>query len=322
MRRRTILRKPRLVHAAVGSTILAAGPVSAALAAAPHGATPAPADSQTIQAAAQSRHIAYGHPVVVRGHAPASEAGQSVTLNFAPARSSSWQQIATSQIGSDGSFRLSAPLRSSGRVKVTTSAPSTLAFPASATNATSTQPQRVAVQAVLRVRSRTQTVLGAGTVRVQGALLPRTGGRHILLQARRGRRWVTIGSARTRANGHFALRSRVSETGRQSLRVRFAGDRSNAAVSKSAGRVTVLSPSTASWYDDAGNTACGFHAYYGVANLSLPCGAHVTFSYGGRTVTATVDDRGPYVGGREWDLNQNTAAALGFAGVATVWSSL
>jgi rare lipoprotein A (peptidoglycan hydrolase) len=36
-------------------------------------------------------------------------------------------------------------------------------------------------------------------------------------------------------------------------------------------------------------------------------------------VTATVDDRGPYVGGRDWDLNQNTAAALGFGGVGTVW---
>ena len=37
---------------------------------------------------------------------------------------------------------------------------------------------------------------------------------------------------------------------------------------------------------------------------------------GGRTVTAVVDDRGPYVAGREWDLNQNTAAALGFTASA------
>jgi rare lipoprotein A (peptidoglycan hydrolase) len=142
-----------------------------------------------------------------------------------------------------------------------------------------------------------------------------------VLQARNGRRWATLGSARTRANGRFVVRSRLSDSGEQQLRVRFTGDRSNAAVSRSAGRVNVFRQSTASWYEDAGNTACGFHARYGVANLSLPCGTHVTFSYGGRTVTATVDDRGPYVGGREWDLNQNTAAALGFAGVATVWSS-
>jgi rare lipoprotein A (peptidoglycan hydrolase) len=58
-----------------------------------------------------------------------------------------------------------------------------------------------------------------------------------------------------------------------------------------------------------------------VANLSLPCGAKVRFMNRGRTVTAVVDDRGPYVAGREWDLNQNTAAALGFSGVGSVWST-
>jgi peptidoglycan lytic transglycosylase len=318
MRRRMTLREPRLVHAAVGSMILA-GPVSAALAAAPHGT--ASADSPTLQAAAQSRHLSYGQAVVVRGHAPASDAGQAVTLNFARSGSSTWQQVATSQIGSGGAFRLSAPLRNSGQVKVTTAPASPIAFAATAASPASTPPQHVAVEARLQVRRRTRTVLGSGTVRVAGELIPHGAGRRVLLQARRGRRWVTLGTTRTRAGGHFAVRSFVSDPGQQPLRIRFAGDRGNAAVSRSAGRVTVLQPSTASWYDDAGNTACGFHAYYGVANLSLPCGTHVTFSYGGRTVTATVDDRGPYVGGREWDLNQNTAAALGFAGVATVWTS-
>jgi rare lipoprotein A (peptidoglycan hydrolase) len=75
----------------------------------------------------------------------------------------------------------------------------------------------------------------------------------------------------------------------------------------------------ASWYSDGGSTACGFHATYGVAHKSLPCGTKVRFALNGRTVTATVDDRGPYIGGREWDLNQNTAAALGFGGVGAVW---
>jgi rare lipoprotein A (peptidoglycan hydrolase) len=77
----------------------------------------------------------------------------------------------------------------------------------------------------------------------------------------------------------------------------------------------------ASWYDDVGNTACGFHATYGVANKTLPCGAKVTLSYGGRTVVSTVDDRGPYVYGRSFDLNQNTARYLGMWGVAQVLAS-
>jgi rare lipoprotein A (peptidoglycan hydrolase) len=75
----------------------------------------------------------------------------------------------------------------------------------------------------------------------------------------------------------------------------------------------------ASWYDDSnGRCAAGWCATYGVANLSLPFGTKVMFAYHGRSVEATVDDRGPYVGGRTWDLDQRTAGALGFGGVDTV----
>lgn len=77
-------------------------------------------------------------------------------------------------------------------------------------------------------------------------------------------------------------------------------------------------PEVASWYYDYGNTACGFHAEYGVANKTLPCGTHVTISYDGRTVDAVVDDRGPYVYGREYDLDQTVSRRLGMYGVATV----
>jgi rare lipoprotein A (peptidoglycan hydrolase) len=105
------------------------------------------------------------------------------------------------------------------------------------------------------------------------------------------------------------------------LRVRFTGDHANARVRRSVGRLTVYRISVASWYYDAGATACGFHATYGVANKYLPCGTKVTFRHGGHTVTATVDDRGPFVAGREWDFNQTLAGALGFGGVGAVWSS-
>ncbi len=91
----------------------------------------------------------------------------------------------------------------------------------------------------------------------------------------------------------------------------FAGDARNAHSATRVGQMTVYREAEASWYSDGGNTACGFHAYYGVANRTLPCGTKVALRYNGRSVTAIVDDRGPYVGGRDWDLNQNTAAALG-----------
>lgn len=74
----------------------------------------------------------------------------------------------------------------------------------------------------------------------------------------------------------------------------------------------------ASWFDDSGATASGWHAYYGFANLYMAFGTRVEFCYGGRCVTGVCEDRGPYVGGRTFDLNQNMHAVLGFDGVAPV----
>ncbi|MDP9266003.1 MAG: septal ring lytic transglycosylase RlpA family protein, partial [Chloroflexota bacterium] len=73
----------------------------------------------------------------------------------------------------------------------------------------------------------------------------------------------------------------------------------------------------ASWYGPGfyGNrTACG-QTYtaqlQGVANLTLPCGTIVTLTYGGRTVSVPVIDRGPYVAGRTLDLSNATRLTLG-----------
>lgn len=48
----------------------------------------------------------------------------------------------------------------------------------------------------------------------------------------------------------------------------------------------------------------------------------MTIRYNGRQVTVPVIDRGPYVGGREWDLTGATARALGFDGVGTIWTTV
>ena len=74
----------------------------------------------------------------------------------------------------------------------------------------------------------------------------------------------------------------------------------------------------ASWYYDEGSTASGEHNYYGIAHKTLPFGTEVEIEYNGNTIIAVVDDRGPYVSGRSFDLNQNCAAALGFGGVGTI----
>ena len=86
-------------------------------------------------------------------------------------------------------------------------------------------------------------------------------------------------------------------------------------------------PALASWYGPGlygGHLACGGTlgpGTLGVANKSLPCGTRVTLRYHGREVTVPVIDRGPYVGGREWDLTGATARRLGFDGVGVVWST-
>jgi rare lipoprotein A (peptidoglycan hydrolase) len=77
----------------------------------------------------------------------------------------------------------------------------------------------------------------------------------------------------------------------------------------------------ASWYGPGlwgRSTACGVTlrpTTIGVAHKTLPCGTMVRFVYQGRTVTAPVIDRGPYVRGRAWDLTAAASEALGFEGV-------
>ncbi len=157
---------------------------------------------------------------------------------------------------------------------------------------------------------------------VHGLLRPVHRGVTVKLMTRARHHWRTLATGRTRRNGRFGIRYRVRGEGATWVRVRFAGNRDRRAVSVAAGRIVSLAPTVASWYYDAGNTACGFHATYGVANKTLPCGTKVTLSYGSRTVVATVDDRGPYVYGRSFDLNQNTARYLGMWGVGTVFASV
>jgi len=55
-----------------------------------------------------------------------------------------------------------------------------------------------------------------------------------------------------------------------------------------------------------------------VAHRSLAFGTRIEFRYKGRTCVAVVNDRGPFVAGRVFDLGPGTAAALGFSGVGTV----
>ncbi len=342
MKRRVILRTPRLPRAPIALAMLTAPGLGAGLAYAASPPGSGSGSQSTIAVSVKQRRIPYGQDLTVTGRAPSGEEGQTVRLNFQRAGGSGWRQIDSTRVGRSNRFRFHTQLRWSGAVRVTgawtrpssgvagtttsttpvtttTSTSPTAASDVSSTHAAS-RSQRVTIVARLDLGRHVSRDLGDHPLTIPGTILPRVRGRRIRLEALSGGHWHTAAVARTGSQGRFRLNF-TPHSRWERLRVRFGGDSSNAAAARAAGTVTVYSQSVASWYQDGGSTACGYHAHYGVANVSLPCGTKVTFVYNGRSVTATVDDRGPYVPGRTWDLNQNTAAALGFGGVANVWTS-
>lgn len=82
----------------------------------------------------------------------------------------------------------------------------------------------------------------------------------------------------------------------------------------------------ASWYGPGfhGNLTANGETYdqYAMtaAHKTLPFGTRlrVTNTANGRSVEVRINDRGPFVAGRDLDLSRAAAEALGFAGVATV----
>jgi rare lipoprotein A len=271
-----------------------------------------------------------GQAVTISGTTLRAQSGQRVTLQGKAGSASAWRSLQSTTVNGLGHFSFTAHLRRSGFVRViatqTTRSQSARAGsgPAPISSDSTAAAKPVTVTAELSANRADHAVLAGGRIAVHGRVLPVAGARSVRLQGHAGRHWQTLATAHTAGSGRFTLVYQAQSGTDRRLRVLFAGDAANARTSISAGTVTVYQPAIASWYYDAGlATGCGFNARYGVANKTLPCGTKVQLKYGGRTVMATVDDRGPYVYGRTWDLGQSTRAALGFdGGVGTVWASV
>lgn len=121
------------------------------------------------------------------------------------------------------------------------------------------------------------------------------------------------------ADGELGSATRKATAVRSSAPARGAASRGGTAPSGSGWRSARVS-----WYGPGfyGNTMAGGGTLQPdsmvVAHRSLPFGTRIEFSYKGRTCVAVVRDRGPFVGGRVFDLGPGTAKALGFGGVGTV----
>jgi rare lipoprotein A len=139
--------------------------------------------------------------------------------------------------------------------------------------------------------------------------------------------WTRVATAPVQADGSYVARWRADVTGRHRTRATIghavAADTDGGAAVFSAAQpeeasMTVYRSAVASWYGPGfygRRTACGqrmSRKLLGVAHKRLPCGTEVALSYGGRSITVPVVDRGPFVKGRRWDLTGATARALGF----------
>ena len=177
-----------------------------------------------------------------------------------------------------------------------------------------------AAKPVIAVGARKLDVRSGRRTAVRGRVAPGIKGLVVSLQLRRDGRWKPIDRDRTDASGRYRLRERLTRTGSTPVRIRVSagpGVRSN---EKRIGRLNVYRYAQASWYGPGfygQQTGCGgtlWAGKLGVAHKSLPCGTMVTFKRGSREVRVPVIDRGPYVGGREYDLTAATARKLGFSG--------
>jgi rare lipoprotein A (peptidoglycan hydrolase) len=169
--------------------------------------------------------------------------------------------------------------------------------------------------------------LSGQRLKLGGKVGSRIKGRSVLIQKRTGKRWKTVARTRTHEGGRFSAYWRLEGMGRQRVRAFVRGRGLPVAVREIKGGVTSYRAAGASWYGPGfygGHLACGGRlgaGTHGVANKTLPCGSKVTLRYKGRSVTVRVIDRGPYVGGRDFDLTAATKQKLGFGSTGTVWST-
>src|SRR3954451_5031495 len=152
--------------------------------------------------------------------------------------------------------------------------------------------------------------------------------RSVLIQQRAGKSWKTVARTKTRDGGRFSAYWRPQGTGRKAVRAFVRGDAGAApAVRQLKGGLTVYVPRNASWYGPGfyvHRLACGGTlkpGTVGVAHKTLPCCTKITLHNKGRTLQVKVIDRGPYVGGRYYDLTAATKQKLGFGSTGTVWST-
>ena len=252
-------------------------------------------------------YVPFGRKVALAGSVPGAAAAP-VTLQFRSARAEEWSALRRLTTDSEGNYRVVIRARRSG------------AFQAVPTGGGPSAEVELNVRARASLRSHDSSPLAGAPLTLRGRVRP---------AGRRAVR-VEVGGETLRTTTNGAGRFGVRWTPRRPgvFRARAStGEDELALAGHATSRVTVFRRAAASWYGPGlyGNPlACGgtlVPGMLGVANKTLPCGTKLTLSYGGRSVRVQVIDRGPFGGGREFDLTEATKQRLGFPDVGYVLSS-
>lgn len=160
-------------------------------------------------------------------------------------------------------------------------------------------------------------LLGKTETSVKGKVRPSRKGQIVVIEIRKGKKWKSVTRLRTGKNGGFSGQVKIDDLGSTDIRVVLPSLGQTSSVKKPLGTVYRYRQEVASWYGPGfygRKMSCGKtlnRSTIAVAHKTLPCGTKVRFHNNGKTVVASVEDRGPFIAGRDWDLTEATKNKLG-----------
>lgn len=205
--------------------------------------------------------------------------------------------------------------------------PATRAAPAGsvvASTAPAVPPARRRPTPDIRVRVERGAGLVGRRAVYAGSVRKHTRGQRVRLEVRTSSGWHAVARDTVAPNGRFRATTRIARIGDRPARLRIVSNSRGKGDTERVERIHGFRTTFASYYGPGlygGALACGGRlgtGTIGVAHKSLPCGTKLTLRLGNRQVGARVIDRGPYVGGREFDLTAATKHRLGFGSTGEV----
>jgi hypothetical protein len=255
--------------------------------------------------------VTYGDSVKLKGRLESKKKGKKVKIERSKAGSHSDKPVASVRTEKHGRFSLKDKPKLSGKYRAVT-------------KDGRSGPVLVEVKPLIELDVEKDSLKGE-KIGIDGSLLPAVGHRQVVIEQSDRDGWSKVEKAKAGSDG-FDASWTPKKPGEYRLRARFAGDKLNRGA-RQKDKANVYRESVASHYGSGfygSRTACGQtlgKKTLGVANKKIPCGTKVTFFHKGREVKVPVIDRGPYVGGRDWDLTTATARKLKVNGVEKVWST-